>query len=80
MLRAAAASVILVALFDPVEARGADDLDIWNDFSRTFRDGRITADRIRPYREEFREPLLDAIAAIRGQAEPAIGSVTKFTS
>jgi len=70
MLRAAAASAILVGLFGPIAARGADDLAIWNDFSRTFRDGGITADRIRPYFEQFREPLLQQIATIREQAKP----------
>jgi hypothetical protein len=70
MPRAAAAIAILVALFRPIEARGADDLAIWKNFSWVFRDGQITADRIRPYFDELREPLLDSMAAIGDQAKP----------
>ena len=70
MLRTAAATVILVALFAPRVGRGADDLAVWNDFSRAFRDGRITRERIRPYSEQLREPFLGFIAAIRAQAKP----------
>jgi hypothetical protein len=70
MMRAATATVILVALFVPRGARGADDLAVWNDFSRAFRDGHITAERIRPYSEQMREPFLRAIATIRAQAKP----------
>jgi hypothetical protein len=69
-MRATFAAVILVALFAPKGSRGADDLAVWDDFSRAFRDGRITADRIRPYDEQLREPLLRFIAIIRAQAKP----------
>ena len=70
MKRAAAATVLVAALFVPRAARGADDLAVWNDFSRAFRDGHITAERIRPYSEQWREPFLRAIATIRAQATP----------
>jgi hypothetical protein len=70
MMRAGTATVILAALFVPRGAGGADDLAVWNDFSRAFRDGRITAERIRPYSEEMREPFLRFIATIRAQAKP----------
>ena len=69
-MRAGTATVILAALFVPRGAGGADDLAVWNDFSRAFRDGRITAERIRPYSEEMREPFLRFIATIRAQAKP----------
>jgi hypothetical protein len=70
MLRAALPAAILLILFLPRNARGADDLALWNDFSEAFRDGRITAERIRTYYEQFREPLLAVIATIRAQAKP----------
>jgi len=69
MTRTAAASVICLALFAP-GSRGADDLVIWNDFSRALREGRITPALVRPYSEQFREPLLSAVAVIRSQAQP----------
>ena len=69
MLRTAAASIFLTTLFGSFDTRVADDLAIWNDFSRTFREGGITADRIRPYFEELRGPLVGFISAIREQAK-----------
>jgi hypothetical protein len=57
-------------MFAPSRSRGADDLAVWDDFSRTFRDGRITAERIRPYFEQLREPILRFVAGIRAQAKP----------
>lgn len=70
MIRAATTTVLLAALFVPWAVRGADDLAVWNDFSRAFRDGHITAERIRPYFEQMREPFLRAIATIRAQSAP----------
>ncbi len=71
MARAAAALFILLALFVPGGAGAVDDLALWKEFSQAFRDGRITAERIRPYYEQLREPLLGFIAVIREQAKPA---------
>ena len=68
-MRAATEAVVLVVLFAP-GARGADDLGVWNDFSLAFRDGRITAERIRPYFEQLREPVLRFVETIRAQARP----------
>jgi len=69
-MRAAAATFLLLALFAPGGSRGADDLAVWQDFSTTFRDGRMTAERIRPYLEQLREPLLRFVTAVRAQAKP----------
>ena len=69
-MRATAATVFLVVLLGPVAARGADDLAVWNDFSRTLRGGGLRADRIRPYDEQIRRALLEFIAAIREESKP----------
>ena len=69
-MRSAPATVVLLSVFATWGSRGADDLAVWNDFSHAFRNGLITADRIRPYFEQLRGPLVSAIAAIRAQAKP----------
>jgi hypothetical protein len=68
-MRTAAVTFLLVALFAPRGSQGADDLAVWQDFSRTIRDGRMTRERIHPYIEQLREPLLGFAAAIRAQAK-----------
>ncbi len=69
-MKTATATVTLVALLAPFGSRGANDRAIWESFSRAFREGRITAERLRPYYEQFRGPLLRSIDTIRRQAKP----------
>jgi len=69
-MRAIATSAILLGLLAPAAGRAADDLALWKNFSQALREGRITADRIRPYYEHIREPLLRFITNIRAHARP----------
>jgi hypothetical protein len=69
-MQSVAAAIVLLAFLGSIGARGTDDLSVWKDFSRAFRDGNITADRIRPILEPLRAPMLEFITAIREQAKP----------
>lgn len=69
-MKTAAVIVTLAALLAPFAIRGADDRVIWESFSRAFRERRITAERLRPYSEQLREPLLGIIDSICRHAKP----------
>jgi hypothetical protein len=46
----------------------ADDLKLWREFVAALRNGEITADRIKPYYEQFKEPLLGFLKEMREKA------------
>ena len=53
-------------------ARGENRADeaVWKDFAASLANGRITADRVRPYYPEFREAMLTFLGEFRKHARP----------
>ena len=52
----------------PIGAGKSDDLAIWKEFVAAMKAGGPGADRIRPYYEELRAPLLGFLKEMRGKA------------
>jgi hypothetical protein len=69
-MRTVGAFVAFAGLLAPFASGGPDDRAIWESFSRAFREGSITAQRLRPYPQVPRETLLRFTDAIRRQAKP----------
>jgi len=69
-MRATLAAAMLLVLRAPATGQAADDLTLWKDFSQALREDRITTNRIRPYYDHLRGPLLRFIANLRAQAKP----------
>jgi hypothetical protein len=62
-------AVIVASAARPVlPAGGQADISIWREFVAALKKGEITADRLRPYYEEFRSPLLGYLKEMRERA------------
>lgn len=62
---------ILIILLGPLFVPGAnaqDELRIWKEFVAGLKKGEITADKIRPYHEMLKQPILDMLNKMRGMA------------
>jgi len=74
MKRGAFPTVIFLALAFEVVAHTVwradrqSDLSIWKEFVAALKKGEITADRLRPYYEEFRSPLMGYLKEMREKA------------
>ena len=44
------------------------DMEIWNDFVQTLKDGKITRDKIKPYFESLREPMFQFLSKFQKSA------------
>jgi hypothetical protein len=76
---------VLIVVSAGLSALSADrlsDLSIWKEFVAALKKGEITPDRLRPYYEEFRSPLLGYLKEIREkvtwvemEAEPEVHRV-----
>ena len=64
------ATLALLAVFVPRVGTTAEDIVIWKEFVRTLREGKLTEDRIRPYYEQFKQPLLGFLTSIPAKAKP----------
>jgi hypothetical protein len=67
---------VLVAGPDVIGAQEPGDLRVWNEFKAAFTEGRIAADRLRPYLDSLKEPTLQFLADIRQQARPGDWNAT----
>jgi hypothetical protein len=62
---------VLIILSAALSAQSADrlsDLPIWKEFVVALKKGEITPDRLRPYYEEFRSPLMGYLKEMREKA------------
>jgi len=76
-------AVSLLAFMVSIAAYCPDDMTIWKEFVTLLKKGDITQDKIRPYDELFREPLLEFLQIIKEhaiwedfEAEPEIHRVS----
>jgi hypothetical protein len=60
--------IILSAAFSALSADRLKDISIWREFVAALKKGEITADRLRPYYEELRSPLLGYLREMREKA------------
>ncbi|MCL5744400.1 MAG: hypothetical protein M1541_10825, partial [Acidobacteria bacterium] len=60
-------ALIALLLSSSIQSGNTDALKLWNDFTQTVREGRMTAAKVRPYYENLREPLLRWVENIRTQ-------------
>jgi len=72
--RAAFLTVIFLVLtvefmaFSALSADRLNDISIWKEFVAALKKGEITPDRLRPYYEEFRSPLMGYLKEMREKA------------
>jgi hypothetical protein len=62
------ALIVASAALSALSADRLSDLSIWKEFVAALKKGEITADRLRPYYEEFRSPLLGYLKEMRERA------------
>jgi len=74
--------IIASAAISAVPPCGQQDISIWKEFVAALKRGDVTPDRLRPYYEEFRSPLMGYLKEIRErvawaemEAEPEIHRV-----
>jgi len=60
--------IIVSAALSALPADRQSDLSIWKEFVAAMKKGEITPDKLRPYYEEFRAPLMGYLKEIRDKA------------
>ncbi len=68
-IRFLSATISLIALFGLPGAYGQDDLANWKEFVAAVKDGKMTADMVRPYEGIFKDVLLKQLAEFKGYHE-----------
>jgi len=64
-------ALVAVALLPVTTAAQAPESEaVWNEFTTSLRAGSITADRVRPYYPQFREPMLRFLEDFRRNSRP----------
>jgi hypothetical protein len=63
------ALLVSASAFSALSGGVQEDLTIWREFVAALKKGEITPDRLRPYYEEFRSPLLGFLKVIREKAD-----------
>jgi hypothetical protein len=63
------ALIIASAALSALSADRLKDISIWREFVAALKKGEITADRLRPYYEEFRSPLMGYLMEMRERAD-----------
>ena len=61
--------IIVSAALSALPADRQSDLSIWKEFVAAMKKGEITPDKLRPYYEEFRAPLMGYLKEIRDKAD-----------
>ena len=56
-------SLLIISTYATVNAQ--DEIKIWKDFTQKLKNGEITAERIKPYYESLKEPLLGFLKQIK---------------
>jgi hypothetical protein len=62
------ALILALGTLSALSADRQSDLSIWKEFVTALKKGEITPDRLRPYYEEFRSPLMGYLKEIREKA------------
>ena len=63
------ALIIASAALSALSADRLKDISIWREFVAALKKGEITPDRLRPYYEEFRSPLMGYLKEMRERAD-----------
>jgi len=64
----ATALLVVSTLCPSLPVSGEDDVRIWKEFVSGLKEAELSPERLRPYRESFREPLLGFLKEMRAKA------------